>query len=404
MSYISSCRIFIEKNKTRYLNLIEEWAAINTHSHNVLGLQKCLHSISSAYNFQNKKEHRLPSHRIISDEGDSTDLPLGQALEISSNNNGTDCVLLAGHYDTVYKPTSSFQQTVREGDRLLGPGVADMKGGLAVLLAALETFESCYTSKKINWKVLITPDEEIGSPGSKALYKQVSKECKAALIYEPSFANGAWVEARSGSYNVTIDVRGKAAHAGRDFEKGKSALLAFSPILSALRELPRICSEMTGSKVTVNVGKLTAGTASNVVPERCIVRINIRSISKDALAFTKKTLEDLVDMFGTDTDIRMSMVDDGIRPPKILDEKNKKLLELLKSSALELQIPFKTETSFGATDGSDLATYGIPTLDSLGVVGGGLHTDDEYMLIDRFTERVLVSALLLAKLSEEKSS
>ncbi len=404
MSYISNCRIFIEKNKARYLNLIEEWAAINSHSYNTFGLQKCLHAISQAFTFPNKKEHSLSHHKIVADDGSTTELPLGQALEIFSQNNAKDFVLLAGHYDTVYKPTSPFQHTSRHGDRLSGPGVADMKGGLAVLLASLEAFESCYTGKKIEWKVLITPDEEIGSPGSKSLYKKQSKDCLAALIFEPAFSTGAWVDQRSGSYNVTIDVRGKAAHAGRDFEKGKSALLAFSPLLSALRELPRICTEMTGSKVTINVGKLTAGSAYNIVPDFCIARINIRSTSLNALQFTQKTLRDLIDIFDLDADIRMNLIEDGFHPPKTLDEKTKKLFDLLKSSAQELQIPFKTDVSYGATDGSDLASYGIPTLDSLGVVGGDLHTENEYMHIDRFTERALVSALLLSKLSDGKSA
>lgn len=416
MSYLNNCRSFIKSRESDYLDLLKELAQINTHSYNTDGLHKCLEVIKKYFLFDRSQQiiHQLNPFSTTTDDGQTVHHMLGKALEISSIPDSSrvesKSILLAGHYDTVFHPNSAFQTcTWKDKNTLIGPGVADMKGGLVVLLAGLEAFEKHFEGKKISWKILITPDEEIGSPSSKELYKNIASSISHAFIYEPAFADGSFVDTRGGSSNLSLVIRGRSAHAGRDFDKGKSALLAFSPILSALADLPNIISEIVGAKVTINVGKVHSGKAHNIVPDLCVARINIRSTMPQGIELAKKSIYDLVHNFGYSSDkdaegISMQIIDEGTRSPKPQDENQAKAHSLLKKCCSEIGIETKTRMSYGVTDGNDLAAFGIPTLDSLGVIGGGLHTDEEYMIIDSLSERALLTSSLLQQVSKDKLS
>ena len=199
-------------------------------------------------------------------------LPLGQAIAITKRPKAPLRILLNIHLDTVYPPDSSFQAVREEVGTLHGPGVADAKGGLAVMLTALEALERSPNAERIGWRVLLNPDEEIGSPGSASLLADTARDCQFGLLFEPALPDGALVNRRRGSGNFSIIVRGRAAHVGRDFEAGRSALVAAAKISLQLHSLNQ---SLPG--VTLNVGAIDGGGPANVVPDLAICRINIRT-------------------------------------------------------------------------------------------------------------------------------
>lgn len=210
---------WLDGQKTEATALLIKWASINSWSENPSGLAEMAEVLKESFSplADKTEEIKLP-------EWESK--PLGNALLFSKRKSALNKILLGGHMDTVYPPNSPFQTCRIEGSNLIGPGVADMKGGLVVLYLALAAFEK--THPDLGWITIINPDEEIGSPGSRTLWKEQAKEVSLALLFEPSFSDGAIVTARKGSMNFHLTVSGTPAHAGRDFRKGKSAIKAIS--------------------------------------------------------------------------------------------------------------------------------------------------------------------------------
>ncbi|MFA6915294.1 MAG: hydrolase [Parachlamydiales bacterium] len=307
-------------------------------------------------------------------------------------------ILLGGHMDTVFPKSSPFQKCrLAAPDKIIGPGTADMKGGLIVMIYALKALERSPLAGKIGWDILITPDEETGSVASQSLWRQYAWQNHFGLIFEPAMPGGTIVTERKGSINYIASARGQKAHAGRDFNKGKNAVVALAEWITAIYPLN---TETT----TLNVGVLMGGEAANVVPDYAQSYINVRSPSLTSMKKAEKGMLEAAQKIKEKYDIAIELQIRSRRPPKPFDQATANLLQRLQECASTLQIPLETAKTGGVCDGNNLAAEGLPTLDTLGVIGGGLHTDEEWAWLPSLSQRAKLSAALLLSLASDAPS
>ena len=228
------------------VDLLIRWADQNSGSDNIAGL--------AAMRTLLAEEFGTLQDAVV----ETIELPgtAARALRIRFRPTAPIQVLFSGHYDTVYSSDHAFQKCTRVDDQTLrGPGVADMKGGLVVMLAALRSFENSAVVEKLGGEILLTPDEETGSVASAAILEAAarSRRFAFALVFEPARANGDLVRSRKGTGIYTLTVQGRAAHAGRDPSSGRNAIVALAEILRSWprspRNYPEFCSMLVRSAV-----------------------------------------------------------------------------------------------------------------------------------------------------------
>ncbi|MBI5445308.1 MAG: hydrolase [Deltaproteobacteria bacterium] len=367
--------------------LLCRWAEIGSGSGDLPGLSRMAGEISAAL--------RALGARVeaVAPPGAAPGLPaLGGTLLALKRPEAPLRVLLGIHMDTVFGPDHPFRRVERlDGATLRGPGVADAKGGLVVLLTALEAFERSPWAEALGWEVIVNSDEEIGSPGSRPFFAQAARRCRVGLLFEPAFVDGALVSARKGSGNFTATVQGRTAHAGRNPEEGRNAIVALSALILRLVELHR-------PGIFVNPGEIEGGTASNVVPDLARCRFNVRverpEEQAEAEAFVAAAAAEL-SRDGISVDIRGEFS----RPPKPLEPSTELLLSQLAGCAADLGFELTWRPSGGASDGNLLAAAGLPTVDSLGPRGAELHSEREFIVLESLAERAKLTALFLMKLA-----
>jgi len=304
-------------------------------------------------------------------------------------------VLLVIHYDTVYGPDNPFNRvTVLPSGRWNGPGVVDAKGGIVVMLAALHALESSPLAHKIGWEVILNPDEEIGSPGSAHLLDEAARRSHLGLLFEPALPDGSLVGERKGSGNFTIVVRGKAAHAGRDFAAGRSAIVALSQIILE-------AAEKSGG-ITLNCGQISGGGAVNIVPDLAIGRFNARITNKEEGERVIRLLGELVARASAMEGICATLHGSFSSPPKTLDARTLELFESARLCGRELGMEITWRSSGGTCDGNRLAAAGLPLIDTMGPVGGDLHSPTEYLVPESITQRAKLTAATLMRAATDR--
>jgi glutamate carboxypeptidase len=263
-----------------------------------------------------------------------------------------------------------------------------MKGGLSVMLAALEAFETLPGEKRVGYEVLLSPDEEIGSPASAPLLAELGARAQFGMTYEPAFASGALADARKGSGNYSLVFRGRAAHVGRAFEEGRNAVIAAADAALALNAL-------NGARagVTFNVGAIEGGGPVNVVPERAVLRFNARAPDAESAAWADAEIEAIAAR--AHDGVAATLHGGFTRPPKPLNAPQNLMLSWAKQAGAALGLALASQPSGGVCEGNNLAAAGCPNIDTLGPCGGNLHSDQEFALIPSFTERAKLSFLLL---------
>lgn len=391
----------IDDAEEEMIALLKKWADVNSYSDNIEGLDHMLTLIEQEASLLSGEMEIIPlaKRKKIDSKGKISEIAQGKALHITKHPNAKCQVLLAGHYDTVYPKNSSFQKTeMIDQNTLQGPGVADMKGGLIVMLKALQIIEASPYQGQLGFEVIINPDEEVGSAGSEHIYKKAAKGKIAGLIFEPSFHDGSLVSSRKGSANFTLVAYGKAAHAGRDFEKGRSAIVALSKFI---HESERFNDLKNG--ISINFGHIEGGGPVNIVPDFAILQINVRIMQASDLEKIKEDFHRLLKKISTETEIKFEFHEITTRAPKPFDEKTAKLFDILKKVSLQVGEEIKLVASGGVSDGNILASVGLPTIDTLGVVGGNIHTHTEYMLINSLKNRVKLTVSLLIELIKSHS-
>ncbi len=285
---------------------------------------------------------------------------------------GSPRVLLIGHVDTVFEPDHPFRGFREEGGRFRGPGVADMKGGLAVLIAALAALDAGRGHARGTVTVLVTSDEEWSSPTSRALAEREARAADFALGLEAGRPSGAVVSRRWGYALYRLVCEGKAAHAGVNPEDGVNALEELSHQVLRLRGLSR---PRDGLTVSVGGDVRVSPAKKNIVPDRAEADVDVRfrspaeeSKSRPAFASPKPA----------HAGARVSLVPGLSRPPLVLTPASRKLLALVRGAARGLGREIEAEETSGGSDASFASALGVPTLDGLGIVGGGYHTAEEW--------------------------
>ncbi len=374
-------------------------AAVNSSTYNRPGLDQTLGMLLDLFGSLAGESVRIPlrDHQRMDDRGIMQAQPLGELGRVLKRPGAPIQLLLVGHYDTVFGVDHSFQHTRFEEDRLIGPGTADMKGGLLVLHAALTTLEQSPWADNVGWELLLTPDEEIGSPGSAPFLEESSAGKTAGFIFEPSFPDGHLASERKGSGTFDIHVSGVGAHAGRDHHLGRNAVMAAARLATAIDELSG-----TWEGVTVNVGAISGGGPTNIVPDNAVIRLNVRVPSGDLADTFQETIEALGAKASESDGIRVTTHGTFTRRPKEMTPGISCLLEAARSSANALGFDLGWRPTGGVSDGNNLAAAGLPNLDNLGVHGGNIHSDSEFMYPRSLETRSALAGMILLKLASEE--
>jgi glutamate carboxypeptidase len=301
---------------------------------------------------------------------------------------GPGGILVMCHMDTVWDlGTLERMPLVEREGRLYGPGVCDMKGGIALFLSVLRVLkvQGCWPRHPLT--ALLTSDEETGSLSSRPLIEDLARQAGIVLCLEPAMANGALKTARKGTGDITITVHGRAAHAGVDHEKGRNAIEELAHHILSVQKLTDYASG-----TTVNVGVIRGGTRSNVVPDEAHAEVDFRVTLSGEVARLESWAAGLQPVIPGACVSATVMVN---RPPMPRDTVMAAAFQRAQSLAGELGMSLKEGSTGGGSDANFVAPLGVPVLDGLGVVGDGAHSEREHLVIASLPERAALLAALL---------
>ena len=372
------------------------WSAINSGTGHLTGLAKMADELAEAF-------AALPGEVELVDPAPVTAIDAdGREVEVA---NGMHLVcrvrpeagrrlILTGHMDTVFPKDHPFQANTWLDDEVVnGPGTADMKGGIAVMLHALMALERSDDAAKIGYDIMINADEETGSLSSAPLIEQLATGKYAALTYEPAATpEGTLAHARGGSGNYALTIKGLAAHAGRNPQDGRNAVLAASAIALKLEALQ-------ADDISINPAKIEGGSANNVVPDHAVLRFNIRPKAPDAAERFASQLTALVGEVQQAREVEIAVHGGISRPPKSVDRRAQALFDLVRTCGAELGQEIDWKSTGGVCDGNNIAATGVPVVDTMGVRGGKIHSADEFMIVPSLSERAALSALVLHRIA-----
>jgi glutamate carboxypeptidase len=370
----------VEAQLPRYLEELEQLVNIDCGSYTPEGVNRVADFCADAFGALGASVERLPAERL-------GDLVIGRLAGEGPR------LLLIGHMDTVFDPGTADERPFRrDGGRALGPGVTDMKGGLLAGFHALAALKAAGVAPAVTY--VCNPDEEIGSPFSGPHIRRLAAEHDAALVLECARANGDIVSARKGIADYHVEITGRAAHAGVEPEKGRSAIVEAAHKVLALTAL-----NGRWPSVTVNVGVIEGGTRPNVVAARCGLKVDLRAASVaefDAAATELERVVTTASVDGTHATLdRVAGHQPMERSPAIA-----RLVGLAQQVAGELGFSVNDAATGGASDANTCAAVGLPVLDGLGPIGGDDHSPDEWLDVTSIVPRTALLAGLISRIGE----
>lgn len=378
------------------LDQVLAWSAVNTGTGNLTGLANYVAQLAGEFAALPGEITLVDPARVgvVAADGREVEAAYGKHLELRVRPGANRRFLLTGHMDTVFPADHAFQ-TTRWLDRetLNGPGVADMKGGIAVILAALKAFEASAAASGVGYDVLLNSDEETGSLSSAPLIAELAAGKVAALTYEPSaLPDGTLAGARGGSGNYSLVITGRSAHAGRNPQDGRNAIVAAAALALGLKALER-------PGLSINPARIDGGSANNVVPDHAVLRFNIRPLETGLADWFELQINELINTVSAEHDVSIHRHGGISRPPKPLDPPAERLFELVRDCGAALGQAIRWQSSGGVCDGNNIAACGVPVVDTMGVRGGSIHSPDEFLIVPSLAERAQLSALVLHRLA-----
>lgn len=330
------------------------------------------------------------AHRPAAGEPGFGDLVIGRLA-----GGGGPHVLLVGHTDTVFEDGAAAARPFRiEGERAYGPGVSDMKAGLLTGFFAVEALLEAGLAGFGRITFICNPDEEIGSPFSGETIRALAREADAAFVLESARQGGEIVSARKGVREIEIRIAGRAAHAGVEPERGRSAVLEAAHKIVALHALS---GRWPG--VTVNAGVVEGGTRPNVVAERCVVSVDVRSPERAGLDAAEEAIRELATECVV-PDVTVEVEARSGFPPMEKTEGVERLVMLAGQVAAELGFELGDVATGGASDASVVAAAGTPVIDGLGPIGGAAHAPEEWLDLSSVVPRVALLAGVISRVGE----
>lgn len=375
------------------------WAAIPSGTGDLAGLARMADELSDAAAALPGDVELVEPMPVtsIGPDGRQTPVDHGRHLVLTVRPDAPVQLLLTGHMDTVYGPDHPFKAvTDRDDGTVNGPGVADMKSGLAIALAALGAVEGRTDADRLGYQLMINSDEETGSRSSAALIARLAEGKRAALTYEPALPDGTLAGARAGSGNWSLTIRGRSAHAGRNPLDGRNALVAAADLTLRLKALMR-------DGLSVNPARIDGGGPNNVVPDHATLRVNARATGPDDQVEIEQAIPVLLAAIEREHDVVTSLHGGFGRPPKPLTPDAERLFGLVRDSGAALGLDIAWTATGGVCDGNNIAAAGVPVVDTMGARGGAIHSPDEYLIPDSLPERAKLSALVISRLMEESA-
>jgi glutamate carboxypeptidase len=369
----------------RYLMELEQLVSIDCGSYTPEGVNQVADFCAAAFGALGGNVERLPAERLPAER--LGDLVIGRLAGEGPR------LLLIGHMDTVFDPGTAAERPFRrDGDRALGPGVTDMKGGLLAGFHALAALKAAGVAPAVTY--VCNPDEEIGSPFSGPHIRRLAADHDAALVLECARANGDIVSARKGIADYHVEITGRAAHAGVEPEKGRSAILEAAHQVLALTAL-----NGRWPSVTVNVGVIEGGTRPNVVAARCGLKVDLRAASVAEFEAAATELERIVTTPSVDG-TRATLDRVAGHQPMERSAAIARLVGLAQQVAGELGFSVNDAATGGASDANTCAAAGLPVLDGLGPIGGDDHSPDEWLDVTSIVPRTALLAGLISRIGE----
>lgn len=384
---------WLEGRGDHMIETVKAWSAINSGSRNREGLEAMRAELSEAFAelAGQVSAVELKPSQTVEPNGELRDINYTPAMRVSQRPDAPIRLVLTGHHDTVFPPGGGFEAwTLWDEDTLNGPGVADMKGGLLVMLHALLALERSPWADQIGYDVLVSPDEEIGSLGSGPVLMELGSKAHVGMTYEPALADGCLAGARKGSGNFTLRCKGKAAHAGREHHLGRNAIVAAAAFAEALDRL-----NGQREQVTFNVARIDGGGAPNVVPDLGICRFNVRVGDEADRNWANAQIHALVDLINARDGISADLHGGFTRPPKPMSKANTQMFEWTRAAGSTLGLDIRWKDTGGVCEGNNLWASGCPNVDTLGVRGADIHSDREIVKLSSFVERAQLSAVML---------
>jgi glutamate carboxypeptidase len=384
---LQALRASIERRLPAFLADLERLCSIDCGSYTPAGVNEVASWVASFFEGLGAQVERRPDP-----EG-----RLGDTIVATIEGRaGGPRLLLIGHMDTVFDPgTAAARPFAIDAEGIArGPGVTDMKGGLLAGLYALRAVVEGTKAADLPFERIVfvaNPDEEIGSPTSTPHIREIAARSDACLVLECARANGDFVSARKGIFDLRIRVHGRAAHAGVEPEKGRSAILAGANLVSAIQALNGRWPE-----VTTNVGVFSAGTRPNVVAELAELQVDLRAMTRESLEAALSTIREIAASPGVpDVTTEIETMASWLPMEKL--ERSGRLSEHVIDLASRLGFETRDAATGGASDANTTSGMGIPSIDGLGPVGGLDHSPAEYLEVASIVPRTtLVAALVLA--------
>tara|TARA_R110002096_G_scaffold143328_1_gene299112 strand:- start:80770 stop:81939 length:1170 start_codon:yes stop_codon:yes gene_type:complete len=346
------------------LDTLRPWIECNSYSRNVAGVNAMGDLLAADFD--------LPGLSLVRHPGNDVGDHLVFTSDAWKSADPAERVVLIGHHDTVFPP-GSFDVWKLEGDRLQGPGVIDMKGGLVTILLAFKTLASLDLLKELPVAFVCVGDEEIGSKDSSALLCDVARGAGGALVFEAGRAADKIITMRKGTGALHVSVEGRAAHAGNHHKEGRNAIVALSKFIV---EVEKLTDYEKG--VTVNVGLIAGGEARNTVPHHADCDIDFRLIRNVDGEELVGVVHKLAERIGNETSTKFSVSGGVSRPPLERSDASAALAARYASAAELSGLGFEEAALIGGgSDANNVSAIGVPAIDGMGPRGSGFHTHDE---------------------------